>query len=120
MAAPRDTHQPATTTPVRLCRLCEERHVPPGRVRARDYRCTRCIQRSVAATAARARYNAGEKRRAVAQRANARRIYIGRTYHSTARTADEARRINAHIKERCRALVARLADRKEAQGAPAR
>jgi hypothetical protein len=34
------------------------------------------------------------------QRANAKRIHVGKVYHSTARTADEARRINDHIKER--------------------
>ena len=84
----------------RLCRLCHERPVAPSRLRGRDYRCTRCIQRSATVTAARARYNAGEKRRAVIRRSNRRRIFVGRAYHSTARTADEALRINDHIRQR--------------------
>jgi hypothetical protein len=61
-----------------------------------------------------------EERRAVAQRATARRIYIGRAYHSTARTADEARRINDHIKERKREFVTGLKSREKAEGAQAR
>jgi hypothetical protein len=104
----------------RLCRLCHERHVPPARVRARDYRCTRCIQRSAAVTPARARYNAGAKRRAVVQRANQRRIYIGRTYHSTAPSAAEAQRINDHIKEKRREFVEGFSHREKAQGPTSR
>lgn len=105
---------------VTLCRTCHERPVPPSRLRVRHYRCPRCIHRSPAGTAARARYNAGPKRRAVVKRWNDRRIYAGETYHSTARSAAEAQRINEHIKERTRGAIARLAHGKEAQGAAAR
>jgi protein-arginine kinase activator protein McsA len=67
-----------------------------------------------------ARYNASEKRRVVQAKANAKRIHVGGAYHSTARTIADARRINAHIKERLRELVERQSHRKEAQGAQAR
>jgi hypothetical protein len=67
-----------------------------------------------------ARYNAGAARKAVNQRNNRRRIMIGKEYHSAARTADEAQRINGYIKEQRRGFIARLADREEAESAPTR
>ncbi len=102
------------------CRLCKTRPAMPSRVRNYDYRCARCIHRSPAGQARVARYNLGQKRRAVVQRANKRRLWVGGDYHSAARSADEARRINDYIKEQRRGFIARLADRKEAQGAETR
>jgi len=78
------------------------------------------VHQSPGGRARNARYNAGEARKAVNRQHNARRIVIGQEYHSTARTIEDARRINAYIKERLRELVERQSHRKEAQGAPAR
>lgn len=86
------------------CRLCG-RPATPSRVRHRDRRCKRCINSTPEAKARLARYNASESRKAVNKRANARRIYLGRVYHSTAGDVDEARRINAHIRQRLSAFV---------------
>lgn len=103
-----------------MCRLCGERPPTPSRAAHSDYRCTRCIHRSAAGQARRARYNAGPKRQAVVKRHNDRRLYIGGEYHSAARSGDQARRINAHIKERKREFISRFKNREEAEGAPAR
>jgi hypothetical protein len=102
------------------CRVCHERPATPSRVKNYDYRCTRCIHRSPAGAARLARYNASGARKAVMKRSNDRRIHIGRAYHSTAPTAAEAARINAHIKEQRLAFVKRQQNREEAQGAAAR
>ncbi len=91
----------------------------PSRIKHYDYRCARCIHRTPNGAARVARYNKSEKRRAVIRRSNARRVFVGGDYYSTARSADEARRINAHIKERTRELVTRLKNREEAEGATA-
>ena len=103
-----------------MCRLCGARPVAPSKVRNHDYRCKRCIHATPNGRANLARYNASAKRRAVQRRANAKRIYVGGAYHSTARTADEARRINAHIKERTREFISRFENREEAEGASPR
>lgn len=103
-----------------ICRLCQERQATPSRVRVRDYRCTRCIHATPGGRARDARYTSGEKRRAIVRRSNQRRLHVGRAYYSTARSADEAQRINAHIKERIRELVTRLKNREEAQSPAAR
>lgn len=87
------------------CRLCGERPAAPSRVKNHDYRCTRCINRTPNGAARLARYNASARRQAVQRRANAKRIHVGGAYHSTARTADEARRINAHIRQRLAAFA---------------
>lgn len=83
-----------------LCKWCDERPVPPSCIRRREYACSRCRHQRPAGVAARARYNAGPLRKAVSARSNARRIFTGQGYHSTARSAEEAQRINAVIKER--------------------
>lgn len=82
------------------CRLCGERPAAPSRVKSHDYRCKRCINRTPNGAARLARYNASAGRQSAQRRANAKRIHVGDAYHSTARTADEAARINAHIKAR--------------------
>lgn len=92
-------------TAPRLCRLCGERPVCRSRLRVSDYRCTRCRHRTPAALARNRRYYQTDARKAVAQRHNQRRIYVGAEYHSSARSAAVARAINAHIKERRRELV---------------
>lgn len=84
----------------RLCKWCDERPVPPSCIRRREYACSRCRHRRPAGVAARARYNAGPRRRAVMARSNAKRIFAGQVYHSMARNAEDAQRINAVIKER--------------------
>ena len=91
-------------TAPRLCRLCGERPVGPSMLRRSDYRCTRCRHRTPAAVARNRRYYQTASRKAVAKRQNARRIYVGQLYHSTAKTADDAARINAHIKSRLESL----------------
>lgn len=102
------------------CRVCHERPATPSRIKNSDYRCTRCIHRSPAGQARRRRYDAGAARKAINKRHNARRINVGKTYHSTARTAAEARRINAHIKERRREFVTRQQNREKAESPAAR
>jgi len=104
----------------RLCRVCNDRQAMPSRIRRRDYRCSRCIHQSAHGQARLARYNAGAARRRAQARSNAKRIFVGNTYHSQAATAEQAKRINAHVKERQREFISRFADREEAQGAPAR
>jgi hypothetical protein len=88
-----------------MCRRCGERPAAPSRAKNHDYRCKRCINRTPTGAARLARYNASACRQAVQRRANAKRIHVGGAYHSTARTADEARRINAHIKGRLAAFA---------------
>ena len=88
----------------RLCRLCGERPVPPCRIKEHDFRCSICRRSTAAYRASQARYEALPRRRE-AQRVKAadrakRRIMVGRRYHSMAKTPEEARRINAHIKGR--------------------
>lgn len=88
-----------------MCRLCGERSVPPAREKARDYRCSWCRRQTPAQQAVFARYNKSEKGRAVYRRNNAKRIFVGRQYHSYAPTAALARVINTHIKERRSAFI---------------
>ena len=101
------------------CKHCG-RPATPSRVKNRDRRCKRCINASPAGKARIARYNASAARKAVQRKFNARRLYVGGAYHSTARTAAEARRINAHIKERRREFVTRQQNREEAESPAAR
>lgn len=102
-----------------LCKHCG-RPATPSRARNRDYRCKRCINASPAGKARLARYNGSSARKAVNKRHNARRIFLGRVYHSTVGSGDAAMRLNAHIKERRLAFVKRQQNREEAQGAQAR
>jgi hypothetical protein len=101
----------------RLCRLCQERPVPPSRLRDHDYRCSRCRHRSPSQRASTARYFKSEKRRAVVKKSNQQRIAIGRIYHSRVKDVEMARTINAHIKERRLGFVKGQSDREEAEGA---
>lgn len=94
----------------RLCRLCHERPVPASRLRWSDYRCSRCRRASPAYRASRVKYDASPARMARqrvkgAKRAS-KRIFVGERYHSMAATAEQARAINLHIKERLRESVA--------------
>ena len=107
-----------TEKPV-TCKHCG-RPATPSRAKNRDRRCKRCINQSPAGIARLARYNASAARKAVNRRHNARRIHVGGVYHSVARTADEAQRINAHIKERRREFISRFENREKAEGAAAR
>ena len=88
----------------RLCRLCQERPVSPARIRAWDYRCSRCRGATPASKAAQYRHNRTERRRASKQARGRKRIFIGRQYHSYAATQEQAERINAHIKSRLNAF----------------
>lgn len=72
----------------------------PSRERNGNYICSRCFHRSPGGQARLARYNAGAARKAVHQQHNHRRIMIGATYHSAARTVEDAKRINAYIKRK--------------------
>jgi hypothetical protein len=103
----------------RLCRLCNERHVSPSRLREQDYRCTRCRNNTPAGRQAKARYNRKPERVAASRRRGRLRIFIGKKYHSTVKSAEEAERINAHIKERLSAFKQGQQNRKKAQGAAA-
>lgn len=98
---------------VRLCRLCHERPVSPARMRAWDYRCNRCRNRTPASKAATYRHNRTEKRKARKQQLGRRRIFVGRQYHSYAATQEQAERINAHVKDRLNAFK-RQQDREKA------
>jgi hypothetical protein len=88
--------------------------VAPSRVSVQDYRCRRCRHHTTAMREATKRYGRTDKRRAVIKRSNAKRIFVGRQYHSAARTAQDARLINALIKDRRHAFIERLTDREEA------
>lgn len=88
-----------------LCKHCG-RPATPSRAKNRDYRCKRCINASPAGQARLARYNGSSARKAVNKRHNARRIFLGRVYHSTVGGITEARRINAHIRDRLSAFAA--------------
>jgi hypothetical protein len=83
---------------VRLCRLCNERPVSPSRLREQDYRCSRCRHRTPAQQAAVRRWRRTPKGREVDAQVRQRRIFIGTRYHSLVKSAEEAERINAHIK----------------------
>lgn len=100
----------------RLCRLCGERHVCPSRMRAHDYRCSYCRYRNPSQRAAVARYDRSPRGRANKARSDVKRIWIGRQYHSRAKTAETARMINAHIRERRLAFIKGQQDRKETEG----
>jgi hypothetical protein len=85
---------------VRLCRLCNERPVSVSRIAQQDYRCSRCRNNTPAGKQSKARYNRKPERVAVSRRRGRLRIFIGKKYHSIVGSAEEAERINAHIKER--------------------
>jgi hypothetical protein len=89
---------------VRLCRLCHERPVSVSRIAQQDYRCSRCRNSTPAGRQAKARYNRKPERMAVSRRRGRLRIFVGKTYHSIVRSAEEAERINARIKERLSAF----------------
>jgi hypothetical protein len=102
----------------RLCRLCGERPVSPARLKAFDYRCSRCRHQTPGQRATVARYNRSSPvRRAAVTVNNARRIFIGNDYHSRVASAETARLINAHIRKRRHAFITGQSDRKEAEGA---
>jgi hypothetical protein len=105
---------------VTICRLCRERPVPPSRIGVHDYRCSRCRHQTPAMLEVGRRYNQTDRRRAVVKRSNAKRIFLGRQYHSAASTPEVARVINAHIKEQRREFISRQQNREKAQGAAAR
>jgi hypothetical protein len=104
---------------VRKCRLCNERPVCPSRLLEQDYRCSRCRNASPALKAANARWRRTLTGRETTARTNAKRIFIGDTYHSTAATPELAAVVNAHIKERVLGFKQRLANRKETEGVSA-
>jgi hypothetical protein len=94
-----------------MCRRCGLRPVLPARLRARNHRCSRCVNSTPEALARIKRYRESAKGKATAKasnnRKNPRRIYIGERYHSVADTMERAHRINAHIKDRiaCRSVA---------------
>jgi hypothetical protein len=88
---------------VRLCRLCNVRPVSPSRMKAQDYRCSRCRNATPAHVNATRRYRTAAKGHAANTHCNQRRIWVGRQYHSRAVTVELAAVVNATIKERmCR------------------
>jgi hypothetical protein len=89
---------------VRKCRLCNDRPVCPSRLKHQDYRCSRCRNGSASHRAANLRWRRTADGRVHVATVNARRIFVGRTYHSTAVTAELAAVVNAHIKERVSAF----------------
>jgi hypothetical protein len=95
-----------------LCKTCGERPVSPSAVASQSYRCSRCRHATPAARARDRRYNATAKRKAVMKRDNAKRIFIGREYHSR---SDHAQQINAHIRSRLHGLVERQQNREKAE-----
>jgi hypothetical protein len=101
----------------RLCRLCGERPVAPSRQKARDYRCTRCRRQTPSQQAACKRWRQTPSGRATDARTRARRIFVGQAYHSVAATAEDARALNLHIRERRRAFIKGQPHREETEGA---
>jgi hypothetical protein len=95
---------------VRLCRLCNERPVCASRLKAWDYRCSRCRNATPAHRTASKRYRGSARGRAVNERSNHRRIWIGRGYHSRATSLELAAVVNAHTKERLRAFTSAQRD----------
>lgn len=84
---------------LRLCRVCQTRPCSAARARQHDYRCNPCRKQTPAYRDAEWRYRRTEKRMATRRELNRNRIYIGKRYHSAAKTAEQAQRINALIKE---------------------
>lgn len=91
---------------VALCRRCGGRPCMPSRLAVGHHVCARCRRSTPAAKARNARYFQSEKRKAVMKRDNAKRLYIGSEYHSRVASVEQARAINAHIKERVKQYVA--------------
>lgn len=85
---------------VGLCWQCGERPCIPSRLKTGHHICARCRNKTPAARARIARYQQSAKRRAVMQRDNAKRIYVGAEYHSRVATVEHARAINRHVRER--------------------
>jgi hypothetical protein len=108
---------------MRLCRLCKVKPVSAARAKWSDYRCDPCRNRAPSSLAAKARYDDTPRGQAKAharnQRTNARRIWVGRQYHSAATSAEQAQIVNAHIKERVLAFKQGQQDGKKAQGTEA-
>jgi hypothetical protein len=69
-----------------------------------DYRCSRCRNGSPSGLLAMHRYSRTEKRRVKVRQRNKQRIHIGGEYHSFVQSAEQASRINAHIKGRLNAF----------------
>lgn len=90
---------------VMLCRQCGERPAMPSCVARRRYRCAKCRHSTPAAKARNARYFQTDKRRAVMARDNAKRLFVGRDYHSRVATVEHARAINTHVRQRVRQYV---------------
>jgi hypothetical protein len=105
---------------MRLCRLCKVKPVSAARAKWSDFRCNPCRNASPAALAAKARHQGSPRQRATSlvrnKRTNARRIFIGKRYHSAAKSAELARAINAHIKDRLNESFSRQSAGKKAQG----
>lgn len=87
---------------VGLCWQCGKRPCIPSRLKTGHHICARCRNASPKARARIARYQQSAKRRAVMRRDNAKRIYVGAEYHSRVASVDDARAINARIRERVR------------------
>jgi hypothetical protein len=92
-------------TVVRLCRICGERPANAARVKHWDYRCNPCRKQSPSHRAWRQRNDRTPKERARAAERAKKRIMVGAHYHSMAKTAEDAQRINAHIKVRLNAFT---------------
>lgn len=98
-----------------LCKDCGERPVSPSCLARHDYRCSRCRHSTPAGIARNRRYFRSDKKRACNRLSNAKRIFVGAAYHSMAHSAETARAIQAHIKERRRGFIARQSNREEAE-----
>lgn len=92
---------------VALCWQCGARPCIPSRLKTGHHICARCRNASPKARARIARYQQSAKRRAVMQRDNAKRIYVGAEYHSRVATVEQARAINAHVRLRVRQHAAK-------------
>lgn len=76
----------------------------PRRVAQGRKQCSHCRNNTPAAKARRKRYERSDARKAVQQRSNRKRVWVGREYHSFVSTAALAQAINAHVRQRVRAF----------------
>jgi hypothetical protein len=96
------------------CRLAQERYRRTEKGKATTAR----YNGSPTARACNARYRAHSQ--GVKKANNARRIFIGRTYHGRVQTIAHAAAIQRHIKERLLVLKQRFQNREETEGVHAR
>lgn len=111
----------------RLCGICRQLPVGVGNLRKRVYRCQPCharlskpaqerYKRTDKRHAADRRYRKTPKGREAHRRGRVKRIFVGAEYYASAKTAEEAAAIQAHIRRRIHAFVEGQQASQKAQG----